>query len=116
MTIANHKAHQRGFAREDEANFVGFLICSRATDPYVRYSGYMHALRVPEPSSKGDTGKYQYLFSRIGVGPRADLVLRSEFWGTNKSTYFCPVSRRIYDMYLRANRVEGGVKNYDEDI
>src|SRR5262245_52470818 len=116
MTIAHHKAHQRGFAREDEANFIGFLICAKSTDPYVRYSGFVHALRVLDPLSKGDLAKYQELYSRINAGPRTDLRIRQEFWGTSKSTYFGPMSRRLFDMYLRANRVEGGVKNIDEDI
>ena len=44
--IAHEKAHQRGFAREDEANFIAFLVCVNSTDPYLRYSGYLNALRV----------------------------------------------------------------------
>lgn len=116
MTIAHHKAHQRGYAREDEANFIGFLVCAKANDPYVRYSGYMHALRLLEPMAKGDRARYTDIFSRLTPGAQADLRVRSDFWGNEKSTYLGPVSRRIFDMYLRANRVQGGVKNYDEDI
>jgi len=44
-TIAHEKAHQRGIAREDEANFVGFLACLMSDDPYVRYSGYLFGSR-----------------------------------------------------------------------
>ncbi|MGH9844858.1 MAG: DUF3810 domain-containing protein, partial [Blastocatellia bacterium] len=116
MTIAHHKAHQRGYAREDEANFIGFLICAKANEPYVRYSGYMHALRVLEPMAKGDRARYAELFTRLNPGAQTDLRVRSSFWGNEKSTYLGPVSRRLFDMYLRANRVQGGVQNYDEDI
>ncbi len=116
MTIAHHKAHQRGYAREDEANFIGFLVCSKANDPYVRYSGYMHALRLLEPMEKADRARYLDHLSRLTPGAQTDLRVRSDFWGSEKSTYLGPVSRRIFDMYLRANRVQGGVKNYDEDI
>jgi hypothetical protein len=116
MTIAHHKAHQRGFAREDEANFIAFLICAKAADPYVRYSGFMHALRVIEPLSKGDLAKYNDLYSRINPGPKVDITVRNEFWGGAQNAYLGSFSRRIFDMYLRANRVENGVKNYDEDI
>lgn len=116
MTIAHHKAHQRGFAREDEANFIAFLICAKSADPYVRYSGFMHALRVIEPLSKGDLAKYQDLYSRISPGPKMDITTRNEFWGTAQNVYLGNFSRRIFDMYLRANRVENGVRNYDEDV
>jgi hypothetical protein len=36
FAIANQKAHQRGYAREDEANFVAYVICINAEDPDVR--------------------------------------------------------------------------------
>lgn len=116
MVIAHHKAHQRGFAREDEANFIAFLICTKSTDPYVRYSGYMHGLRVLEPLAKGDPARYQFLYQRISAGAKDDMRVRYEFWGTSKNSYLGPLSRRLFDMYLRANRVESGVNNYDEDI
>ncbi len=37
FSIAHEMAHQRGFARESEANFVAFLVCTHAADPFVRY-------------------------------------------------------------------------------
>ncbi|MGH9799392.1 MAG: DUF3810 family protein, partial [Blastocatellia bacterium] len=43
FAIAHAKAHQRGFAREDEANFIAFLVCIKSNESYVRYSGFLHA-------------------------------------------------------------------------
>ena len=40
-TAAHEMAHQRGIAREDEANFIAFLVCISSDDPYIRYSGYL---------------------------------------------------------------------------
>ena len=34
---AHEMAHQRGIAREDEANFMGFWVCIRSDDAYVRH-------------------------------------------------------------------------------
>lgn len=116
MTIAHHKAHQRGYAREDEANFVAFLVCVKSTEPYVRYSGLMYGLKVIDPLAKGEKDKYDGLISRLGPGPIADMRDRAAFWGTSKNTYLGPLSRRMFDIYLRANRVHTGIKNYDEDI
>ena len=36
---------KRGISREDEANFIAFLVCEASEDPYVRYAGYMNLLQ-----------------------------------------------------------------------
>ena len=40
-TICHELSHLRGFMREDEANFIGFLACIGSEDPEYRYSGYL---------------------------------------------------------------------------
>ncbi len=40
-TAAHEMAHQRGIAREDEANMVAFLVCIGSNDSYIRYSAYL---------------------------------------------------------------------------
>jgi hypothetical protein len=114
--IAHHKAHQRGYAREDESNFIAYIVCINSTDPYVRYSGYLYGLKVLEVLSKGNVDRYNDLYSRINEGPKADLRERSAFWERMRSSALGAASRRIFSAYLRANRVHGGIKNYDEDV
>jgi len=112
MTIAHHKAHQRGYAREDEANFVAYIVCINSTDPYVRYSGYVYGLKVLDVLSKGNVDRY----NDINEGPKADLRERTQFWERTQSSVLNALSRRIFSAYLRANRVSGGIKNLDEDV
>jgi hypothetical protein len=116
MVIAHHKAHQRGYAREDEANFIAYIVCINSAEPYVRYSGYLYGLKVLEPLSRGNKERYEDFISRLSEGPRADLRERSEFWGASKNAVMGALSRRVFSAYLRANRVHGGAKNFDEDI
>jgi hypothetical protein len=116
MVLAHHKAHQRGYAREDEANFVAFLTCTNSTEPYVRYSGYLHGLKIFETMAKGNSELFTQLLERLGDGPRRDMRARAEFWGSAKSTLLGTVARRTFSAYLRSNRVPGGIKNYDEDV
>jgi hypothetical protein len=116
MVIAHHKAHQRGYAREDEANFIAYVVCVNSTEPYVRYSGYLYGLKVLEVLLKGNQDRYNDLLSRISEGPKADLRERSTFWERMKSSVLGAASRRTFSAYLRVNRVSGGVKNYDEDV
>ena len=113
--IAHEKAHQRGFAREDEANFVGFLACVNATDPFVRYSGYLQAMpRVMNVLATTNEDEYRVLLSRIGQGARTDLQTRAAFWHMRESRVLGEVARKTNNTYLRANRVRSGIANYDE--
>lgn len=113
--IAHEKAHQRGFAREDEANFVGFLACVNATDPFVRYSGYLQAMpRVMGVLATTNEDEYRVLLSRIGQGARADLQSRAAFWQMRESRVLGEVARKTNNTYLKANRVRSGIANYDE--
>lgn len=113
--IAHEKAHQRGFAREDEANFIGLLACLNANDPFIRYSGYLQAMpRVMNVLANVNEEDYRTLATRIGPGPRADLQSRAAFWNLREHRVLGEVARRTNHTYLRANRIRSGIANYDE--
>jgi hypothetical protein len=115
FVIAHEKAHQRGFAREDEANFIGFLACVNAPDPFVQYSGFLQAMpRVMSVLATTNEEEYQNLVARIGEGARSDLQGRAAFWRLRESRVLSAVARRTNNTYLRANRVRSGIANYDE--
>lgn len=113
FTVAHEMAHARGFARESEANFVAFLVCSKSSHPYVRYSGYLGALRVMRIVFRLSPERYRKIFGLLEEGPRADLVAQSRFW-LGHSGRLTDVSRRFNDIYLKANGIRSGVRNYDE--
>jgi hypothetical protein len=113
--VAHEKAHQRGFAREDEANFVGFLACVNSPDPFIRYSGYLQAMpRVMNVLATTNEEQYRVLAARIGQGPRSDLQGRAAFWQLREDRVLSAIARRSNDTFLRVNRVRSGIANYDE--
>ncbi len=115
FTIAHEMAHQRGFARESEASFVAFLVCIKSSHPYVRYSGYLHALRVLAVLRRLAPERYAEVAALIGDGPRSDLRASDAFWN-RYSGGLSRLSRRVNNLYLRANRVKSGVRNYGEVV
>lgn len=115
FAIAHAKAHQRGFAREDEANFIAFVICIKSNEPYVRYSGYLHGLKVLDFLAKSDVQDVEALKAQIAAGPAVDVRARESFGARSKSATFAPVADSITNIYLRANRIRGGLKNFSED-
>ncbi len=109
----NHEAaHQRGFAREDEANFLSYFVSSYSDDPTVRYSGTMLALvHVMNQLYDADSDLYFDLRKTYSEGLGRDLADNSEYWQRFES----PVSEaaeEVNNTFLKANMQEDGVKSY----
>jgi Protein of unknown function (DUF3810) len=113
FSVAHEMAHQRGFARESEANFVAFLVCTRSDDPFVRYSGYRHGLALAAELSKLDPARARALLAELGPGYREDSLRAARFWARARGPAGA-LSRRLNNLYLKANRVKSGTKNYAE--
>jgi len=111
-TRAHEMAHQRLFASENEANFMGFLACVYSDDPLVRYSGWLFAQRqVLRALLKVDPwlGR-EHLYDRL-PGVQTDVNLSRAFW-TQYDGKLSDLSHGVNDLYLKANNVEGGIKSY----
>jgi hypothetical protein len=113
FSIAHEMAHQRGFARESEANFVAFLICTHADDPFVRYSGYRQGFGVASELYKLDPAKARAILNELGAGFREDSRRSARFWAAARGRAGA-LGMRLNDLYLKANRVKSGTKNYGE--
>jgi len=109
--VAAHEwAHLAGYADESEASFVGFLTCVRASTP-AAYSGWLFLYW----QVYGEAGPVirRLLASGLEDGPRADVAAISERVRRGQVTVVRDAGWRVYDEYLKANRVEEGVRSYD---
>ncbi len=117
FSIAHEKAHQRGYAREDEASFVGFLVCIKSSDPFVRYSGFLRGLRVLAPlRSAVSAERYGEIINQLAPAARADLRASAEFWKRVRHPKLGAVAEQANNTYLRANGVSSGIGNYGEVV
>jgi hypothetical protein len=112
MSAAHELAHQRGFAREDEANYVGYLACRHHPDAGFRYSGILAAshyalvaLHAIDPAA-----------ARSVQGKRSAAVLRDEAalraWADRYRGRATEVGHRVNDAYLRAHGQKEGLRSY----
>jgi hypothetical protein len=105
--FAHEWAHLAGYAHESEANFVAWLTCLRG-DALAQYSGwlatYEHAARV---LSRED----RRALTPLADGPREDLRAIGQRY-QRSSPVVRNAARDVYDSYLRANRVDGGIASY----
>lgn len=111
FSIAHEMAHQRGVARESEANFVAYVVCVNSHDPFVRYSGYRNGLGVLAELYRVQPEKAKELARQLGPGYREDSRRATLFWAKAAGTAGA-LSQRVNDLYLRANRVKAGVADY----
>ncbi|KAF0207980.1 MAG: hypothetical protein FD167_5471, partial [bacterium] len=81
FTLAHEKAHQRGFALEDEANFLAFLVCIKSENTYCQYSGYLMATSyLLSNLSMVAPEQYKEMYQRLDLGPKNDLKAMYKFW------------------------------------
>jgi len=112
--VAAHEwAHLAGFADESEANFVGFLTCIRASVP-AQYSGWLYLYW--QIAGETDGGVRATLWESMAAGPRADVQAIIARLRRGELPRLRLVSWLVYDRYLKANRVESGVRSYGEVV
>ena len=111
FSMAHEMAHQRGVARESEANFVAYLVCVNSRDPFVRYSGYRNGLGVLSELYRLEPERAKGLIGRLGPGFREDSRRAALFWAKAAGAAGA-LSYRVNDLYLRANRVRSGAEDY----
>jgi hypothetical protein len=108
--VAAHEwAHLAGYADESEANFVGWLTCLRASEA-AQYSGWMFLYWQLANEVPGATRAK--LAAALAPGPRADVDAIVERLRRGQLPVLRESSWALYDTYLKANRVEAGVRSY----
>ncbi|MEG2017962.1 MAG: DUF3810 domain-containing protein [Clostridium sp.] len=111
-TTLHEMAHQRGFAREDEANFIAFLVSTMHPDKNFQYSGYILALsNTGNALYSEDPELYKELSLKKSQGVEEDRQYRIDFWD-KYSGKIEQVSSKVNNTYLKSNGVSDGEKSY----
>ena len=109
-TAAHEFAHQRGVARENEANFIAFLVCISSEDEYIQYSGYMNMLQyLLSALYKADKELYSQFYSSISAKVSAELRAYSSFFDQYRDSSVSKISGAVNDTYLKLQGTEGSV-------
>ncbi len=111
-TTAHELAHVAGFMREDEANYIAYLVCQASPYQHFKYSGTMLALIHSTNALYGqDKDAYSRVMENITPSVRLDLNADSEYYQAHK-TDFGNFSQSVNNAYLKANNQLDGVKSY----
>ena len=112
FTICHELAHQLGYAREDEANFIAWIACSYSPFEDYQYSGALMALLNLLNALQGrDAAAWGRIRGMCSPAVDKDFNAMGQYW----QLYEGPVSEisgTINDSYLRANKQSDGVQSY----
>jgi Protein of unknown function (DUF3810) len=113
FVVAHEWSHLAGFADEGEANLIGWLACIRGSES-ARYSGWLFLFG--EVAGALAPRERAGVLAMLGPGPRADLRAIAERIRRNVKPAVSAAGWRVYDSYLRANRIEAGTRSYAEVV
>ena len=112
-TAAHELAHQRGVARENEANFIAFLVAERSDDPYIRYSGYLNLFEyVFNALAYADTTLAESVRDILSPEVYGELLAYSDFFDQYRDSAAADLSDAVNDTYLKLHGNRAGTGSY----
>jgi hypothetical protein len=113
-TACHEMGHQLGYAKENEANFIGYLAARSSPDPAFRYSVYLDLYLYAIRELYGrDSVLAKGFKGQLAPGVREDLGELQRF-NRRYENPLEPVIWNLYGKYLRANRQPNGIVTYSE--
>ncbi|MSO55558.1 MAG: DUF3810 family protein [Acidobacteria bacterium] len=111
FVVAHEWGHLAGYADESEASFIGWLICMRGPVS-AQYSAWLSLYAtVFNALPSGDRSE---IARDLQQGPRDDLRAIAERLRRQTVPAASRAGYALYDRFLRANRVQAGIRSYDE--
>ena len=116
FTTCHEIGHQLGYAKENEANFAGFLSSRASPNPAFRYSVYfdLYTYAARELYVR-DSNLLKPFRSRLRPSIRRDYRELRDFYDRYQNP-FEPIVRSLYGNYLKANEQPQGIMSYNEVI
>lgn len=112
FTAAHEMAHQRGIARENEANFLAFAVCISSDDEYIRYCGYVNMLEyVLNALNSASPSEYSAVIASLSDPVLMEILGYARVYQEFEDSPVGEISQTINDTYLKSQGTEG-TKSY----
>lgn len=112
-SAAHEMAHQRGIAREDEANMMAFLVCMNSDDPYLRYSGCADVLlSVCNSLYSADPTLHAELWAQVPTEIKKEYAAYSAFFDRYRENKAAEVTETVNNTYIEHHGQSEGTKSY----
>ena len=123
-TFCHEYAHVKGFMREDEANFIGFLACIESEDIFFQYCGYLSVYDYIDAAYIEHVSEERYgeQIQANDMVIRDDIFIDSQVWdaiydGTDEwgvdIGQLNDMQDTITDIEIKLSGDEDGIESYD---
>lgn len=111
-TVAHELAHQRGVAKEQEANFVAVLACLDYGDAEYVYSAALLAYtHLGNALYSADRGAWEQVYGSLDESVLRDFAANRAYW-KQFETPVQKASNTVYESFLQSYDQELGLKSY----
>ena len=112
-TAAHEMAHQRGYASEQECNFLGILASVTSGNDAYAYSGWlMGYIYLGNALYRISPDTYWAIRKALPETVEADLTDDTAYWNQFRDTAVQKASNKVYDGMLKAYGQEQGIQSY----
>ena len=112
VVACHEQAHQIGYAAENEANFIATLATLHNDDPYIKYTGYIFALRYCiNEIARRDMDEYNCIIETVNPGILTSYKEMRDFWASYQNPLE-DLSKSFWDQFLKANNQSKGIMSY----
>ncbi len=110
FVVAHELAHQRGINRENEANFMAFLVCIASDNDFLRYSGYLYLYEyLASALNRTDWELYAGIADNLSPLALNDIRASNEITKLHRSSPLYKFMQNLNNAYLKANGTDGVV-------
>lgn len=116
-TMCHELSHLKGFIREDEANFIGYLACVASDDDFFRYSAYLSVINYVDSDFYKAVGRNgEIYFSHPVISEQVDMdnkFLAEETWAQveNNALIDTEVVKSASNTFMETTLVLNGVED-----
>lgn len=115
--VCGHEiGHQLGYSKENETNFIGYLVSLHHPDPYFRYSASAYALAYTLGEvRRRDKQAFETLYEELNPGVRRNYEELEAFWRSYDNPAE-PVFKYVFNQFLKANKQKDGIRSYNKVV
>lgn len=115
-TYAHELSHYLGITSEAEANFYSYVTCTNSTVNEIRFSGYLSILNYVLNDACEIYTKEEFEAILSGIRPEVKEIVKQnqQFWKDNYNPTLGKTQHKLYNAYLKGNKIESGTRNYSE--
>lgn len=112
-TVCHELGHQRGYASEQECNFLAVLAATNSDHPAYVYSGWLNGyIYVSNALYRVNQDIYWLIRDVLPDAVKKDLAYNSDYWKQFNNTVIQKVSTTTYDGMLKAYGDVRGIQSY----